>query len=68
MSGEWIARYMRYGCEGQQEADNLSEAIGILAWGWERSELAEIDILDPSGNVALTGDELFRAMMDRLGA
>lgn len=62
------ARYMRYSAPGEEEFGSLDEAVGFLAWGWEAGNLAEVEIVDPGGNVVLTGAELFDRMMARLGA
>lgn len=68
MADEFKARYWRYFQRDVEECDSLDEAVAFLAAGWDRSDLSEIDILGPGGKVALAGDELHRAMMDRLGA
>ncbi|MER7908273.1 hypothetical protein [Streptomyces sp. NPDC096068] len=62
----YTARYWRYGQQGEEEFDTLDEAVAYLASGWERADLAEIDILGLGGVVALEGGELYRRMMERL--
>lgn len=68
MSGQWTARYVRYGQSGEEGHDTLGEAVGFLAWGQEEGALAPVDVVAPDGSVALAGDELDRAMAERLGA
>lgn len=63
---DYTARYWRYGQQSEEECNTLEEAVVYLAAGWERSDLAEIDIIGPDGTAALEGDELSRRMMAAL--
>ncbi|MGW4050828.1 hypothetical protein ACWENA_08340 [Streptomyces sp. NPDC004779] len=66
MNGPYLARYWRYGQQAEEECATLEEAVAYLAAGWERSDLAEIDIIGPGGTAALEGGELSRRMMAAL--
>lgn len=45
----WIAIYMHYGSEGQEECSDLRDALSFLSGGVENGQLSPVRILRPSG-------------------
>lgn len=57
----WVAIFMRYHHEYQEECEDLEDALGMLCWGQERGDLRAVRVVSPSGEV-LEGADLDRAI------
>lgn len=57
----WLAVYMRYGAQYQDECEDLQDAVGALYWGQEAEVLSALRIVSPSG-VVIEGPELEQAL------